>query len=159
MNKTKYLFTDSSVTPQTKIGYGAYLFLEHLDISKIDKKTIPTKMFANTSSTKIELETLLWALNSIELDNVALTIYTDCQNITTLPGRKEKLEKNNYKTSTNKIVKNHELYKEFFKYIDTHNIKFVKTKGHKRTKEKDDIDKIFTLVDRASRSKLRKKEE
>lgn len=157
MNKNKSLFIDSSVTPQTKVGYGAYLYLDHLDISQIDKKKIQTKMFTNTSSTKIELETLLWALNSIDIqDETNLTIYTDCQNIITLPSRKDKLESKNYKTSTNKLVKNHELYKKFFKALNKYTIRFVKVEGHKRTKEKDNIDKIFTFVDRASRAKLRK---
>ncbi len=59
---------------------------------KID--TIKTKKFENTSSTKLELETLLWALSEINLDNCKIIIYTDCQNIIGLKERRAGLVKN-----------------------------------------------------------------
>ena len=34
-------------------------------------------------------------------------------------------------------------------------IEFIKVKGHKVSKEKDDIDRLFTLVDKASRNAVR----
>ena len=156
MNKKKILFCDSSVNPQAKLGFGAYLLLDENDLLKqIDKSTIKTKLFNDTSSTKLELETLIWALHNIPKDVSHIEVFTDCQNIITLNSRREKLEKNDFRTSTNKIVKNTELYKEFYKLMDSYKIDFFKVKGHKKTKIKDEIDKIFTLVDRASRKKLR----
>ncbi len=56
---------------------------------------------------------------------------------------------------TNKRIKNHELYKEFYKITDLLDCDFVKVKGHKKQEAKDEIDKIFTLVDKASRNALR----
>ncbi len=152
MNK-KIVFCDSSVNPQEKIGFGAYLILD--DLKSIDKSNIKTKLFYDTSSTKLELETLLWALKNISEDTTKIDVYTDCQNIITLESRREKLEKSEYKTKTQKPIKNTELYKEFFKLLDSYEINLYKVKGHKKTKIKDEIDKIFTLVDRASRKKLR----
>jgi len=65
MCKTKeqiYLFTDGSVNPQSKIGFGAYLFLNKLEFFSLElEKKIKIQKFVNTSSTKLELETLLWA--------------------------------------------------------------------------------------------------
>ena len=98
---------------------------------------------------------LLWALDDIQLINKEISIYTDCQNILGLENRREKLESNNYKTSTGKILKNHILYKEFYKKRDKLNCRFIKVKGHKPSKEKDSIDEIFTLVDRGARDALR----
>ena len=47
MKKIK-LFTDSSVNPQEKIGFGAYLFMEEKDISFEEmKKNIKIKRFEN----------------------------------------------------------------------------------------------------------------
>jgi len=34
--------------------------------------------------------------------------------------------------------------------------RFIKVRGHKRSIQKDDIDQIFSIVDRASRNALRK---
>ena len=52
-------------------------------------------------------------------------------------------------------IKNKELYKVFFQLCDKLKFKFVKVKGHKASNEKDDIDKLFNLVDKASRKALR----
>jgi len=98
---------------------------------------------------------LLWALEDVLLLNKEIYVYTDCQNILGLESRREKLESNNYKSSKGKLLNNHELYQQFYKKVDKLNCKFLKVKGHKPSKEKDNIDDLFTLVDRASRDELR----
>lgn len=154
MKKIK-LFTDSSVNPQEKIGFGSFLILEEKEISFEDmKKNIKIKRFENTSSTKLELQTLLWSLEEIN-ENIIIEVYTDCQNIIGLQDRREKLEKNNFHSSSGKLMNNHELYKEFFKKVDELNLTFIKVKGHKKNSLKDEIDTIFNLVDKASRNALR----
>ncbi|OCL90143.1 ribonuclease HI [Aliarcobacter thereius] len=158
MRKIK-LFTDSSVNPQKKIGFGAFLEVsdENL-IFDVLRKNIKIKKFEDTSSTKLELETLIWALDEISVidENSQIEVYTDCQNIISLQNRREKFEINDYKTSTGKTINNYELYKLFFEKTDEINIEFIKVKGHKKSSLKDEIDKVFNLVDRASRNALRK---
>lgn len=155
MKKIK-LFTDSSVNPQEKIGFGSFLILEEKNISLEEmKKNIKLKRFENTSSTKLELQTFLWALDEINDKNIIIEVYTDCQNIIGLQDRKEKLQKNNFHSSSGKLMNNHELYKDFFEKTDELNLIFIKVKGHKKNSLKDEIDTIFNLVDRASRSALR----
>jgi ribonuclease HI len=159
MNKTKpevYLFTDGSVNPQSEIGFGAYLLLEKREfaIEELDTK-IKIKKFENTSSTKLELETLLWALDDASLQNCKVMVYTDCQNIIGLKDRRNGFEQKNYMTSKAKLIKNHELYKAFFTRVDMLDCEFIKVKGHKKTSVKNEIDEIFTLVDRATRRALR----
>ena len=151
------LFTDGSVNPQAKIGFGAYLLLdeEELTLAEIYKIEVKTKMFSNTSSTKLELEALLWALNEIDLKGCKLIIYTDCQNIIGLQDRRERFETNDYRTGKNTLIKNHELYKEFFKITDAIDCEFIKVKGHKKSDKKNQIDNIFTIVDKTSRDSLR----
>ncbi|MCT7586938.1 ribonuclease HI [Aliarcobacter butzleri] len=156
MKKIK-LFVDSSANPQAKVGFGA--FLEVFDDLSIDnlKKNIEIKRFDDTSSTKLELQSLLWALDEIEiLTDTKIEVYTDCQNIVGLQNRKEKLEANDYKSSTGKTINNYELYKLFFEKIEKLDIDFIKIKGHKKNSLKDELDTIFNLVDKASRSALRK---
>ena len=150
------LFTDGSSHPQSNIGFGAYLLIND-DSKSLDelKKEIKLKMFENTSSTKLEVQTMLWALKDIDIKEEELVIYTDCQNIIGLNDRRKRFETNNYLTKKGKLIANHELYKEFYKLTDNLNCTFVKVKGHKETSQKDEIDKIFTLVDKASRDKLR----
>lgn len=153
MKKNK-LFIDSSVNPQTKNGFSAYLYIEEDQKNSLTSK-IKTKMFENTSSTKLELQGFLWALNDIDIKNTFITIYTDCQNILGLNQRREKFEKNNYLTKKGTLINNHDLYKEFYNLTDNLSYEIIKVKGHKKTNLKDEIDDIFTLVDKASRNKLR----
>ena len=155
MKKIK-LFIDSSLNPQSKIGFGSYLFLDEENISFEEmKKNIKIKRFEDTSSTKLELQTFLWSLEEIIDKNVVIEVYTDCQNIVGLKDRREKLEKNDFHSSSRKLMSNHELYKEFFEKTDKLNIILTKVKGHKKNSLKDEIDTIFNLVDKASRNALR----
>jgi ribonuclease HI len=160
MKKSKpqiYLFTDGSVNPQSGTGFGAYLLLDKLEFfgSQLEEK-INIKKFDNTSSTKLELETLLWAFNDVSFKKLKIVVYTDCQNIIGLRERRDKFEKNNYMTSKGKQIKNHELYKDFFMKLDLLDCEFIKVKGHKKASVKNEIDEIFTIVDKATRKALRK---
>lgn len=149
------LFCDGSVNPKSNIGYGAYFTLEDIEQTPLSSIRVLTKRFENSSSTKLELETLLWALDETIVKYTDITVYTDCQNVLGLVERRERLEKNQYYSKNGKILNNHLLYKEFYKIIDKIDCKFIKVKGHKKSSQKDNIDNLFTLVDRASRDALR----
>lgn len=154
------LFTDGSVDTQTRIGFGAYLAVKNLDLPPIKLATkVKVKQFENTSSTKLELQTLLWAiddaLSSTAEKTTRLIIYSDSQNIVGLPARRSGLEQKNYYASSGKQLNNAELYQHFFKLMDRCNCQIIKVDGHKPHHFKSDVDKVFALVDKASRSALR----
>lgn len=153
------LFTDGSVNPRSKIGYGAYLSIPpgsfSLDALKL---RIKVKRFDQTSSTKLELQTLVWALGSVRHLCKKVVVYTDSQNIIGLPGRRSRLEQNNYRSKGNKPINNYKLYQAFFEILDQLNCEFIKIQGHKVSHQKDGLDRLFTLVDRASRKALRDEE-
>jgi len=113
------------------------------------------RRFEHTSSTKLELQTLLWALGDIQALRSRVIVYTDSQNIMGLQGRRDRLEQNDYRSKKNKRLKNYELYQEFYRMIDQLDCEFVKVRGHQVSNQKDDVDRLFTLVDRASRNALR----
>jgi ribonuclease HI len=114
------------------------------------------RIFENTSSVRLELETLLWAVKEIGQSADNIFVYTDSQNIMTLPGRRRGLEKNNYHSGKSRPLKNADLYIEFFRMLEKVNPVFIKVQGHMASDKKDNIDKLFTLVDRESRRALRK---
>lgn len=153
---TFFLFTDGSVDTKSKIGFGAFLFISELAISPtLAEQNIHLKRFEETSSSKLELQTLICALNAISVDNIKLIVFTDSQNIIGLPGRREKLERNEYLSKNGKLLDNHDLYRSFFNLIDQRDVTFEKVKGHQRSHQKNKSDDLFTLVDRASRKALR----
>jgi len=150
------LLTDGSVNSQSKVGYGAYLAVTKsgLPLDSL-RERVKVRRFEHTSSTKLELQTLLWTLRDIQTLTSKVIVYTDSQNIMGLPGRRERFEQNSYRSKKGRLFNNYELYQEFFKMTDQLNCKFVKVRGHQVSNQKDDIDRIFTLVDRASRNALR----
>ncbi len=150
------LFTDGSVNTKSNIGYGAYLAVSECGLPLDSLKArVKVRRFEHTSSTKLELQTLLWALRDIQALRGKVIVYTDTQNIIGLQGRRERFEKNNYRSKKNRRLNNYELYKEFFRMTDQLNCKFVKVRGHQVSNQKNEIDWLFTLVDRASRNALR----
>jgi len=150
------LLTDGSVNTQSKIGYGAYLAVSERELSQDSLRTrVKVKRFEHTSSTKLELQTLLWALSDIQALGSKVIVYTDSQNIMGLPGRRDRFEQNDYRSKKNKRLNNYKLYQEFYRMIDQLDCELVKVRGHQVSNQKDDIDRLFTLVDRASRKVLR----
>ena len=150
------LFIDGSVNTKTNIGYGAYLAVFDHDLSLDSlRKHVKVRQFDHTSSTKLELQTLLWAISDIQALAIRVTVCTDSQNILGLQGRRERLEQNDYRSKKNKRLNNYELYQEFYKMTDHLEIEFIKVPGHLGSNQKDDVNRLFTLVDRASRNALR----
>lgn len=150
------LFTDASVHVQSKIGYGACLYMsENEQPDRSLKQRVKIKRFENTSSTKLELQTLLWALSCIQSEGKKVIIYTDSQNITQLLDRRKRLEQNDFCSKSGKPLKNDILYKEFYKIIDSIDCEIIKIQGHQPSRKKNGIEEIFGLVDKASRKALR----
>jgi ribonuclease HI len=150
------LLMDGSVNTRSNIGYGAYLAVSECVFSLDSLRArVKVRRFEHTSSTKLELQTLLWALRDIKALGGKVIVYTDSQNIMSLQGRRDRFEQNNYRSKKNKLLNNFDLYQEFYRTTDQLNCNFVKVRGHQGSTPKDDIDRLFTLVDRASRRALR----
>jgi ribonuclease HI len=151
------LLTDGSVNTQSNIGYGAYLAVTERSLSLDSLRAcVKVRRFEQTSSTKLELQTLLWALSDIQALGRKVIVYTDSQNIMGLQGRRDRFEQNGYYSKKDKRLNNYELYQEFYRMIDQLDCELVKVGGHQVSSQKDDIDRLFTLVDRASRKALRR---
>jgi ribonuclease HI len=171
--KSLLLFTDGSADPASRIGYGAYLAVPGLNTDFPESEAIDNlrmqiasnasgssletcvqlKRFEDTSSSQLEIETLIWALRSTQPQTVIL--YTDSQNIIGLPDRRVRMEKQDYRSKTGGLLNHAELYQEFFALTDLLDYTLVKVKGHRRSHQKSPADRMFTLVDRASRQALR----
>ena len=152
-----FLFTDGSVDTKSKTGYGACLSVtDTLASVKSLSGLIKVRRFENTSSTRLELETIIWALGKVTKTADKIIVYTDSQNIIGLKERRERLERTKFQSGKGKPLKNSDLYIQFYKITDSLNCEFIKVQGHIASHKKNEIDKLFTLVDRESRRALRK---
>ena len=103
------LFTDVSLNPTLKLGFGAYLVIpssfleippERIIRSELVEQ-IKLRRFEVTSSTKLEVQTLLWALEEFQKESSGsrfgtLDVYSDSQCVTGLQRRRSKLEMNGF---------------------------------------------------------------
>ena len=149
-----FLFTDGSVNNQTRVGYGAYLLTHSLDIAPTAyKRRVTVKRFENTSSSQLEIETFLWAIS--ECPKVSIKAFSDSQTLIRLPERRHQLEAQDFRSKSGKPLNQGRLYREFFQVTDRLSLTLHKVKGHSPTRRQEQRERLFALVDRASRTALR----
>ena len=159
------LFTDASVNPILKIGVGACLVLSSSFLDSpfpgIEKSEITGRItlrrFEDTSSTKLELETVLWALGEQRKRSKGkLHLYTDSQCISGLLKRKPGLLGRDFLSrKTNLPLRNSPLYRRFYAFHDELVFKIIQVDGHSRTSVRDTAHRIFSIVDREARRALK----
>jgi ribonuclease HI len=159
------LFTDVSVNPLLKLGVGACLVLPasfldvpfpRIEISEItDRMTL--RRFEDTSSTKLELETVLWALGGHRNRSKGrLNLYTDSQCISGLLKRKLRLLSSDFLSrKTNLPLRNAALYRRLLAFHDECAFEIIKVDGHSKTHVRDTAHRIFSIVDREARKSLK----
>lgn len=155
-----FLFSDASVCPKTKIGFAAVLLVRDLSQPlSVLSADVRVKSFKEASSTATEIESLLWGLsllsNRVGAEHNKITVYTDSQGIVGLPSRRERIKRNNYCSKSSRPLNNADLYRQFYFWMDRLTIDIVKVKGHQSASKKQLVDRVFSLVDRASREALR----
>lgn len=139
-----------------QLGYGAYLAMTESDLLLDELQScVKLRRFENTSSTKLELQTLLWPLSEIQDLGPRLRVHTDSQNIIGLSDRRVHLEQNRFRARNNRLLNNHELYREFYRLTDQLDCEWIKVRAYQPSQQRGDIERLFALVDRASRKALR----
>ncbi len=138
---------------------GGYLLLESVEaVSDSLSERIRLKAFSDVSSTELELRTLTWALSDLGAPIEGLRVYTDSQNILGLVDRRERLERNEFSSRSGERLKHAALYQEFYALLDDMGFEVSNVKGHRPSKDRSDLEKAFSLVDRLTRRELRKRQ-
>jgi ribonuclease HI len=162
------LFSDVSSNPQRKCGVGAYLLVpaSYLDTApeNIDRAEIQAKLrfkrFTDTSSTKLEVQTVLWALEKYQREWCSagpgnLQVFTDSQCLAGLAGRRAGLEGNKFiARRSGQSLSNASLYQAFYAAYDKLGFELVKVAGHTRACSRDTVQQIFSCVDQEVRRAL-----
>ena len=164
-----FIFSDVSVDPRLKTGFGAYLAISENELGSIAgmensadalNNKLKLKQFTATSSTQLEIETVLWALqDTLERQPLLaqnINLYTDSQGIVNLPRRRTALEQSGFiSAATGKALHQAALYRAFYQLHDQTGFKLTKLKGHRKGADKTGVDRIFSFVDKAARKALR----
>ena len=85
----------------------------------------------NTTNNEMELTAVIEALKTLKFP-CQVDLYSDSAYVVNafLQNWIGNWVKNNWKTSSKEPVKNQELWKELYKLTKTHQVKFIKVKGH-----------------------------
>ena len=160
------LFTDGSVNNQTKIGIGAALLIQDTEFQErapcpmtfqdAFSHRVVLKQFHPTSSTKLELQTLLWSLSELVPPSEAIRIHTDSQNILSLPGRRQRLPHSHYLSRKQQPIANADMYREFYALTDKYDYQLIKLAGHPAPSARTAVDWVFALVDSAARTAIQR---
>ena len=162
------LFTDASLHAKLSCGVGAFLVLPAavLDMPVSTRAAdffdrLRFQRFAATSSSAIEVQTALWALESYrkeckEIDAGRLHLYSDSQCIAGLLKRRAALESNNFCAKrSGRELNNINLYRRYFELYDAQGFDVIKMTGHTRPSSRDTAHSVFSFLDREVRRALR----
>lgn len=175
MNKSRFtIFIDASYNPQRKLGVGGFLCIPNCSDELLENKNVleelyspdvvKTRIVEHTTNTRLELQTLLWALESLRSNTEtktsgemgSITIYTDCRTAVDLLRRRKRLESVHYLSKRKgTILGNADIYKSIFTLYDEFSPKLIWIKGHTSGKDRVGIQKIFSEVDKLVRNVLR----
>ncbi len=133
--------------------------LDPITKKKLVKK-IQLRKFNHTSSTTLEIQTALWALENRLLEaanhSQSITLFTDSKSLFELAQRRPKLEANQFcSKKTAEPLHNADLYRRYFSLTDQLELEVVKVKGHGPKGLRNDAETIFSLVDKQARKELR----
>ena len=163
------LFTDVSLDPRLKLGVGACLvvpaaILERSpgDILRSEiASQVKMQRFEETSSTKLEVQTVVWALDKYQNSHSAsrpekLCVYTDSQCVAGLLRRRPRLERTGFLSArTHRPIQNAALYRTFYEFHDQIGFEVIKVPGHTRTSSRDTVDHVFSILDKEARKALK----
>jgi ribonuclease HI len=163
------LFTDASLHARLGCGVGACLVLPAAVLDMPAGRSAAAdfferlrfQRFAANSSTALEVQAALWALESYrtECKGAAagrLHLYSDSQCLAGLLKRRAALEHNDFcaKRSGRKLH-NAALYRRYFELYDAQGFDVIKVAGHTRPSSRDTAHSVFSFLDREVRRALR----
>jgi hypothetical protein len=163
------LFTDASLHAKLRCGVGAFLVLPAavLDISDgrsaaaVFFDRLRFQRFAASSSTALEVQTALWALEFCHAeykgcDTGRLHLYSDSQCIAGLLKRRAALEYTDFCAKrSGRELNNATLYRRYFELYDAQGFDVIKVAGHTRPSGRDTAHSVFSFLDREVRRALR----
>lgn len=160
-----YLYTDASFSKAHTLAVGGWILFktraEHEGREPPAFKR--TLSFEERNNIRAEVRAASQALAYIEETrpkeewaNAEVHLYSDCQTVTELPKRREKLERTNFISGrTGKALANKDLYLEFFRLFDLISPIIHWLPGHSPKSTQSLEQHHFSFLDKLVRKKLR----
>lgn len=163
-----FIYTDASFNPSEGLALSGFLFfaneIAHQSSTILDS-SIETQSFKVKNNIRAEiiganhcLKRLIDEIKLIGIDakNLEINLYSDCQTLTNLLIRREKLTAKNFISGKTKAeLANADLYKIFYLMYDELKPNIFWVKGHSKSENQSLQQKNFQIIDRLVRKELR----
>ena len=161
-----FIYTDASYDKSTQVAVSGFLIVrgEALHQGPFSEMEIAQEIvihrFQEMNNIRAEIRGALLALDAVKDESprpVQIFLYTDCQTICKLLGRRKNLESKNYIShAKNKMIANADLYKLFYSIFDDLTPIIHWIPGHSQARTQGSIEKRFSVLDRRVRRELRR---
>ena len=138
------LYSDGACSPNPgKGGYGAIVVYENPGSKKEAVEDVHSKGYALTTNNRMELLGVIEPLENL-LTPHDVTVVTDSQYVVNAinQGWIEKWQKNKWKTTGKKSVKNKDLWKRLIQLLSKHDIKMQWVRGHSEHLQNERCDQL-----------------
>jgi len=101
---------------------------------------------ADTTNNRMEMKALLFALEALKKDRQVIRVFSDSSYLMNCFRDRwyDKWRLNNWKTGKKADVENRDLWEALLFYLEKHDIRFYRVKGHVNLKSKStDLDKLY----------------
>ena len=163
-----FIYTDASFNASLSLAVSGYLFFDsEASHARSDSTNVNTETHLFSVKNNIRAEIIganysLKKLNDeiklkdIDLENLEINVYSDCQTLTDLLRRRDRLFANNFISGKKKSeLANADLYKEFYVLYDLLKPKINWVKGHSKSNGQSLEQKNFQIIDQKVRKELR----
>jgi ribonuclease HI len=151
------------------MGVGAYLVVPAALLETSSRSIVCAELaeqpvlrrFEGASSTTLEVQTVLWALEDHRTVSAGLVpgnlqVYSDSQCIAGLLKRRTGLTDRGFRArGTDRELRNASLYRRFYELYDELEFEITKVKGHTSHFSRNAMQEVFSYLDRQVRKALR----
>lgn len=169
-DRSRAFFADVSLDPVLRMGVGAYLVIPSVLLKSssclIEQSELPgrpvLRRFTCTSSTTLELQTVLWAREEHRSRTTApgtekLQVYSDSQCIAGLLKRRTALTSRCFRSGkTARLLRQASLYRRYYDLHDKLDFEVIKLKGQTNLGTRDAVLEVFFSLDKYVRKALRR---
>ncbi|MEQ1723887.1 MAG: RNase H family protein [Pseudobdellovibrio sp.] len=163
-----FIYTDASFNASESLAVSGFLFFDN-EASNTSNEVLETSIETYSFKVKNNIRAEIMGANyclkkindeiklkEIDIKSLEINLYSDCQTLTDLLMRRDKLLAKNFISGKKKTeLANADLYKEFYAIYDLVKPKIHWVKGHSKSEGQSVIQKNFQIIDQKVRKELR----
>ena len=155
---TTFIYTDASFSKAhdiAVIGFSQFTDSDQHELIPLSDLELHFEVISEKNNIRAEIRGAIIGLKSCHQKSKVM-LYSDCHAVINLSQRREKLEKQKFISQSNGLIlRNADLYQEFYSICDQLKVETHWIKGHSPNKNSDKVQGNFSYLDKQVRKNLR----